>query len=234
MKKKLAVIIPFYNEEENILNIINEWSTIINKNQMDLILINDGSTDKSLNLLKKNKKKYNNLILINKKNGGHGSAIIKGYSFAAKKNYKFVFQTDSDDQFTAKNFNNLWTKRNLKFDLILGNRKNRNDTLIRIFLSNYILKPFLKKYFGKKTIDPNIPYRLMNVNFLKKFLKTINKDYVAPNILMTLYSKNEYVVNIDHSIRITGELKWSIARLIKFGFKLLYDLYKYKKKFDFN
>ena len=91
MKKKLAVIIPFYNEEENILNIINEWSTIINKNQMDLILINDGSTDKSLNLLKKNKIKYNNLILINKKNEGHGSAIIKGYSFAAKKNYKFVF-----------------------------------------------------------------------------------------------------------------------------------------------
>lgn len=230
MKKKLAVIIPFYNEKESILKIVSEWSTLINKNQMDLILINDGSTDESLNLLKRIKKKSKNLILINKKNGGHGSAIIKGYRFAAKNNYKFIFQTDSDEQFTAKNFNNLWIKRHSKFDLILGYRKKRNDTLIRIFLSSYILRPFLKNYFGKKTIDPNVPYRLMNVNFLKKFLKTIDKDYVAPNILMTLYSKNEHIVNIDHFIRKTGELKWSISRLIIFGFKLLFDLYTYKKK----
>ena len=57
MKKKLAVIIPFYNEKESILKIVSEWSTLINKNQMDLILINDGSTDESLNLLKRIKKK---------------------------------------------------------------------------------------------------------------------------------------------------------------------------------
>ena len=56
MKKKLAVIIPFYNEEESILKVINEWSSVINQNQMDLILINDGSNDNSLKLIKQTKK----------------------------------------------------------------------------------------------------------------------------------------------------------------------------------
>ena len=231
MKKKLAVIIPFYNEEESILKVINEWSSVINQNNMDLILINDGSNDNSLNLIKQTKKNFKNLILINKKNGGHGSAIIRGYNFAAKKKYKFIFQTDSDEQFVPKNFYKLWNKRNLKFDLILGNRKHRNDPLIRIILSKFILKPFLKNYFGKKTIDPNIPYRLMKIVFLNEFLKTIKKNYIAPNILMTLFSKKEHVVNIDHFKRETGDLKWPIIKLIKFGSRLLFDLHDYKKNF---
>ena len=88
MKKKLAVVIPFYNEEKSILRVVDEWISILNTKSMDLILINDGSVDNSLKILKKIKKKYKNLIIINKKNGGHGSAIIKGYSFAVKKGSK--------------------------------------------------------------------------------------------------------------------------------------------------
>ena len=42
MKKKLAVIIPFYNEEKSILRVVDEWISILNTKDMDLILINDG------------------------------------------------------------------------------------------------------------------------------------------------------------------------------------------------
>ena len=107
--KKLAVIILFITKK-SILKVINEWSSVINQNQMDLILINDGSNDNSLKLIKQTKKNFKNLILINKKNGGHGSAIIRGYNFAAKKKYKFIFQTDSDEQFVPKIFINCGIK----------------------------------------------------------------------------------------------------------------------------
>jgi dolichol-phosphate mannosyltransferase len=230
MKKKLAVVIPFYNEEKSILRVVNEWISILNTKDMDLILVNDGSVDNSIKILKKIKKKYKNLFIINKKNGGHGSAIIKGYSYAVKKPYSFVFQTDSDEQFISKNFRKIWNQKNKKFDLILGNRKIRHDPLIRIILSRFILNPLLKSYFGRKTIDPNIPYRLIEINFLKRFLATINKNYVAPNILMTLFSKKKHSIVIDHFQRETGELSWSITRLFKFGLKLLFDLNDYKKK----
>ena len=71
----------------------------------------------------------------------------------------------------------------------------------------------------------------MKIVFLNEFLKTIKKNYIAPNILMTLFSKKEYVVNIDHFKREKGDLKWSLIKLIKFGSRLLFDLYDYKKNF---
>ena len=53
---------------------------------------------------------------------------------------------------------------------------------------------------------------------------------MAPNILMTLFSKKKHSIVIDHFQRETGELSWSITRLFKFGLKLLFDLNDYKKK----
>ena len=135
MKKKLAVIIPFYNEEESILKVINEWSSVINQNNMDLILINDGSNDNSLNLIKQTKKNFKNLILINKKNGGHGSAIIKGNNFAAKKKYKFIFQTDSDEQFVPKKFYPMMNEK-IKYSILILRKAGLKRLIIKII--NYL------------------------------------------------------------------------------------------------
>lgn len=229
--KELAVIIPVYNEESNIKKVIKDWLKILDRKIFDIILINDGSKDKTKEIICLLKKKNLNLILINKRNSGHGETIYTGYKYALKKKYRYVFQVDSDDQFSHKDFNKFWKLRNKNYDLIIGNRYMRKDPWIRIFLSKYILRNLFIIFFQRKILDANIPYRLMKSQFLDKFTKKCPPRCLAPNILMSLYSKNTYSLNVKHYKRSKGELSWSIKKLFTFGVSLTIELIKWKKFF---
>ena len=85
MTKKLAIVIPVYNEQESISNVINEWKNVIPENDLDLIIVNDGSTDNTQHILTQLEKTLDNLVIINKENGGFGSAINTGYKHAYKQ-----------------------------------------------------------------------------------------------------------------------------------------------------
>jgi len=84
-KNKLAIIIPVFNEEDIIEKVINDWLFIAKKFDGFIIVINDGSSDNSLKILKRINKKSNRLIIINKKNSGHGPTVYTGYKIALKK-----------------------------------------------------------------------------------------------------------------------------------------------------
>ena len=227
--KNLAIVIPVYNEEKTIAKVVNDWSRIIEIDQLDLIIVNDGSNDETLKILENLKKDNLNLIIINKKNEGHGYAICEGYKYASQNNYPFIFQTDSDDQFFASDFIKLWNKKNKIQEIILGSRASRKDPFIRVFLSKVILRTILSIIFGKYIHDPNIPYRLINRDFLKSFIKINPKRYIAPNLIMSLFAKKIIKVNINHRERNFGDQKWPIKKLINFGTKLLKDIYYFKK-----
>ena len=223
--KELAIIIPTYNEELSIKKVIDDWSIILPKNEFDLIIIDDGSKDKTLEILRVKEKSTENLIVISKENGGHGAAICHGYEFSLKQNYKFIFQTDSDNQFFSSDFKTLWDRRDcFKYDIILGSRFKRNDPILRVFLSKFILRPLLKLFFKKNITDANVPYRLITSQFLKKFMSLNPIQYIAPNIIMTLHAENILFVNVRHAKRNFGAINWSLKKLIKFGVCLLKDL----------
>ena len=83
--KELAIVIPVYNEEENIEKVLNDWKKILDKKIFDIIIINDGSKDKTKFILDKIKKKNSHIKVLNKKNGGHGESIFLGYKMAVNK-----------------------------------------------------------------------------------------------------------------------------------------------------
>ena len=226
--KKLAIVIPVYNEAKTIAKVVNDWSQIIEIDQLDLIIVNDGSSDQTLKILENLKKDTLNLIIINKKNEGHGYAICEGYKYASQNDYPFIFQTDSDDQFFASDFIKLWNKKNDIDEIILGSRASRKDPFIRVFLSKVILRTILSIFFGKYIHDPNIPYRLIHRNFLISFMKINPEKYIAPNLIMSLFAKNIIKININHKERNFDDQKWPIKKLINFGIKLIKDLYFFK------
>jgi glycosyltransferase involved in cell wall biosynthesis len=227
--KKLAIVIPVYNEEDNIKKVLDDWKIILSRNEFDIIVVNDGSLDKTNFILNKIKKNNNHIKILNKLNGGHGDSVLFGYKYAVKKNYQFIFQVDSDDQFSSLDFNKLWKIRNKDYDLILGCRENRKDPIIRIFLSKIILRFFFIIFFQKYISDANTPYRLIKNKFLKIFLNNCNKKYLAPNILMSLFAKKIIPINVKHLQRSKGVIKWPVKKLIFFGIKLIIEIIKFRK-----
>ena len=229
-KNNLAIIIPVFNEQDIIEKVINDWLFIAKKFDGFIIVINDGSSDNSLKILTKMSKKNNRLIVINKKNSGHGPSIYTGYKIALKKNFKFIFQVDSDDQFFSKDFNKLWQLRKTN-SLILGFRKKRYDSFHRLIITR-ILKILNLIIFRKFIPDVNIPYRLIGGEFLKKNLKFISSKSLAPNILISIKAAKDKKIKsivVSHKERLTGQV-WIVKfNLIKFMFKVFIEIISFKK-----
>lgn len=111
MKKIVSVIIPFYNAEKTLEKTL-ESILMQNMNEVvEVILINDGSTDKSVNIAKKYNEKYDNINLITIKNQGVSHARNIGLNFASSEYIMFL---DADDTFDLNLFS--WFMKVLKDD----------------------------------------------------------------------------------------------------------------------
>ena len=210
----LIVVIPVFNEEKIISKVIEQILLGTKDIKKKIILINDGSKDKSLEEI--NKYKGNeDIIIIDKANEGHGPTLIKGYKEALKFNPKYIFQMDSDNQIEFSEFIKIYQLKD-EYDLIIGKRFQRNDPYIRIIISK-ILTLVIAVFHQVWIIDSNSPFRLMSNKFLRE---NINKSQnsVVPNIILSILAakiKKIILLNIIHSKRKTG--KTSIVKLKLFN-----------------
>ena len=102
-----------------------------------LIIINDGSTDKTYDILQELKAAYDKIIPVTKVNGGHGSAVLYGYRYAIENGADWIFQTDSDGQTNPMEFVEFWENRK-QYDAIIGNREVRGDGQARKFVEKVV------------------------------------------------------------------------------------------------
>jgi len=126
MKQPLiSILIPSFNEGKTILNVLNRISEIMALNvNYEVVVINDGSTDNTLDLLKQNKDLYSQLITYNK-NCGKGNAIKKGLEVS---NGKYIFFQDADLEYDPIEINKFVKLINrFEPDLIIGSRFNYSE-----------------------------------------------------------------------------------------------------------
>lgn len=130
---KLYVVMPTYNEEENIIEVVKEWYPILSgKDEGSRMVIADGgSKDRTLEILYELQKDYPKLEVFSKPNTDHGTKLIFLYDYAIKQKADFIFQTDSDGQTRPEEFDQFWNLRN-QYDAILGNRYDRQDGKSRV------------------------------------------------------------------------------------------------------
>lgn len=227
----LLVVVPVYNERENLPLLIKEWYDIIKSiSASKLMIINDGSTDESRKYLLGLGKKYSKLIVINKKNSGHANSVFYGYKTAVKLQAEYVFQTDGDRQIAASDFKRAWHFRK-KYDFIMGKRVKRGDGIIRWVISK-ILQLFIFICFGKNVCDSNVPFRIMRVNYLKKFINMVPEWFYLKNallaVLLVTYKQNIKWLPIDFKKRIAGKASLNLYRMLFTGIKVLYDFIKFR------
>ena len=179
----LAVVIPVYNEEASLRALISDWQPVFDATGASyrIILIDDGSKDNSLGLLKEMQEKNASLEVHTQPNAGHGPAILRGYRMAMGT--EWVFQIDSDHQLEAAVFATLWANRN-GFDLLIGQRQEKNAAAGRKHISS-VSSLLVKLLYGAGVKDVNSPYRLIRGEKLGKVLERIPEDSFAPNILIT-------------------------------------------------
>lgn len=192
MKDTLYIIIPAYNEQANILNVINQWYPVISAHSANgtsrLVIIDDGSKDNTYSIALKASKTRPLLLPITKENSGHGGTVLYGYKFALEHGADFVFQTDSDGQTLPSDFEKFWWKRN-DYDMIIGWRKGRQDGASRVFVTK-TLKLVIKLCFGVTLTDANTPFRIMKSETLSKYIGLIPDGFNLSNILLSvIYAK---------------------------------------------
>lgn len=170
--KKVLIIIPAYNEEKNIKKTINSLKEM----NLDYVVINDGSSDGTLNILKKINANYINLPF----NMGIGCAVQTGYKYAYLNNYDIAIQYDGDGQHNSSYINDLINKLNEGHDIVIGSRylekKGFQSSLMRRIGIRWI-RLITKILIGKTTTDPTSGFRACNKKVIEFFAENYPYDY---------------------------------------------------------
>ena len=139
MKEKILLIIPAYNEEDNILKTYQEIISYNKKNKTDyhVIVINDGSKDNTKEILENNNIPHINLV----NNLGIGGAVQTGYKYAKEFNYDIAIQFDGDGQHDVRYVKTLLNPIiDGQADLVIGSRFLEKDTSYKNRKGNYLIK----------------------------------------------------------------------------------------------
>lgn len=232
----LYIVIPAYNESENIRQVVNDWYPIVEAHDGNgtsrLVIVDDGSRDDTYAILQEMAKSRPLLEPLTKPNGGHGAAILYGYRFALARGADFVFQTDSDGQTLPTEFAPFWEQRN-DFDMVIGQRIGRQDGISRVFVTR-TLRLVIRLCFGVFVPDSNTPYRLMKADMLRGCLELIPDDFFLSNVLISVICakkgfKVQYIP-ITFRPRQGGVNSINLRRIFRIGLRALTDFRQFNRK----
>ena len=173
------VIIPTYNEKENIENIIR--ATFSQKKSFDILVVDDNSPDGTATIVKKIQKEYpKSLFLeIRKKKTGLGAAYIHGFKWAIKKKYDYIIEMDADFSHDPKDLIRLYEACTIEgADVSIGSRYSKGVNVV-----NWPMKRVLLSYFASKYVQlvTGMPFHDTTAGFVcyhRKVLETIKLDKI--------------------------------------------------------
>lgn len=180
-KIKICAVIPFYNEEKFVLNIVLKTLEYVDC----VIAVNDGSTDNSENLIKDLK---DVLIISSKVNKGKGFSLQSGFNKAIELNCDIVITLDADNQHNPELIPEF-INASEDFDIVIGNRLDdiKNMPFMRI-LSNKVTSFLLSAKTKQKIYDSQCGFRAIKSNVLKK-VRTTFKGFEAESEMIVIASR---------------------------------------------
>lgn len=180
---KPLLIIPAYNESENIESLLNEITT--NYPQYDYVVINDCSTDQTLNILSLMKANCINLPV----NLGIGGSIQTGYQYAMEHGYEIAVQIDGDGQHDPKYVSDVITPiEDGQADVVIGSRYVKREGFQSSYLRRFgiaILSVLIKILCGVRIRDVTSGMRAVNQKMISEYAKNYAQDYPEPEAILT-------------------------------------------------
>ena len=227
----VVVVMPAYDEEDCIEGVVGAWLEVMSSVGGRLLVIDDGSTDRTGALLDGLADRDARIRVVHQPNAGHGPTVLRGYREALRESPRYVFQTDSDDQFPAEEFWKLWRERE-RAAFVHGVRRDRSDAAGRRLISR-VLARLIVWLFGYRIQDANVPFRLMSADALEGLLPSIPGDVFAPNIFLSIAAHEAgyglLELPIEHRARRTGEVHIVRAGLAKACLRSGIELWHFRR-----
>lgn len=183
------MIIPAFNEEKNILKVFEKCR--IRKDLVDVLVINDGSTDNTKNILETYGIPHVNLI----ENVGIGGAVQTGYKYAYQNGYEIAIQFDGDGQHNIEFVEKLVIPiENGGADFVIGSRfLEKSMTGFKSSASRRvgikIISALIKKCTGKVITDPTSGFRAANRKVMREFSGNYPTEYPEPDSIVVLLKR---------------------------------------------
>lgn len=212
---ELSIFFPFWNEEQNLEQVIKKAIPIAENvaDKWEIIMVDDGSSDKTLEIAKNLAKKDSRLIAVSHdKNRGYGAALKTGFS---KAKYQLVVFNDGDGQFDFSEINKFLEKIS-KSDLVIGFRKKRLDNPFRHILMN-LLKIWDFIFFGFRFKDIDCGFKLFKKEALDKIMPFNSEGaMITTEILAKAKRANLKIseVEVRHYPRVYGDQSGGNLRVI--------------------
>jgi glycosyltransferase involved in cell wall biosynthesis len=230
MRAELAVVMPVYNEEANIANVVAEWIAALEALGINYVLlaVNDGSRDGTAAALQRLAQAHPGRVEpVEKANAGHGRACRTGYDMAVARGAAWTLQIDSDGQCDPRYFAEFWQNRD-RVDVIFGVRKSRDDGFMRVLISG-VCSVVTSALTGLDLKDANVPYRLIRTEVLQRALTRIPADFDMQNVALTLALKRErplrwHYIPIHFRNRQGGTNSINLRRIAGMGWTMVTSL----------
>lgn len=214
---ELSIFFPFWNEEKNVKKVVEDAIPVAKNvaDKWEILMIDDGSSDKTNEEAKSIAKRYSNIKLISHRpNRGYGAALRSGL---VNSQYKYVVFTDGDRQFDFSEVEKFITEIP-DADIVIGYRKVRQDSFIRHILMNllkiwdFIFFRFYYrdidcgfKMFKRSAVDILLPLRSEGAMITTEILaKAKQKNLIIKQVEVSHYPRkfgNQSGANIPVVIR---------------------------------
>ncbi|MBS9438075.1 undecaprenyl-phosphate 4-deoxy-4-formamido-L-arabinose transferase [Photorhabdus noenieputensis] len=217
--KKVSVVIPVYNEEESLPLLLERTLAACKQltQEYELILVDDGSSDKSAEILIQAAEQPENhiiAILLNRNYGQH-SAIMAGFN---QVNGDLIITLDADLQNPPEEIPRLVKTAEQGYDVVGTRRANRQDSLFRKTASK-IINAMITKATGRSMGDYGCMLRAYRRHIVEAMLQCHERSTFIP-ILANTFARQTIEIDVAHAEREFGDSKYSFMKLIN----LMYDL----------
>jgi glycosyltransferase involved in cell wall biosynthesis len=218
-KIELSVIVPVYNEEDNVKLLVDKILAVlknINK-KSEVIIIDDGSNDRTADILKEIAKEHKEVKgIIFRRNYGQTAAMSAGFDYAKGD---MIITLDGDLQNDPADIPLLISKFNEGYDVVSGWRINRQDKLISRKIPSMIANKIISKFTGVNLHDYGCSLKIYKAEIAKEIMLYGEMHRFIP-ALAAIEGAKVAEVPVNHHPRIHGKSKYNILRT----FKVILDL----------
>ncbi len=217
---KCLVIIPAYNEEENIVRVVENLKN--NYPMYDYIVINDGSSDSTAKICRKNGYELVDLPV----NLGLAGAFQTGLKYAYRNGYDYAIQFDADGQHRPEFIGSMLDKIQEGYDIVIGSRfvTEKKPHSLRMLGSN-LISMAMKLTTGRRVKDPTSGMRMFNKKMIAEF--ALNMNYgPEPDTVSYLLKQGATIaeVQVEMDERIAGESYLNLTKSMMYMLRMLLSI----------